>query len=189
MLVSSCIAGSGNRWALVILAAVTVSWTGCGGDALTAAIEESSSSAQTAATPTPTAVQSAAPQADLSRTLDKTFDDVAFDIEPEEPFERSMLTPEIEALAGRRIRILGYILPTARKRGIKEFVLVRDNQQCCFGPGAALYDCILVQMNDDKSTEFSIRPVAVEGTFQIDVFKPFDRVMAVFRIDADEVEL
>ena len=103
-------------------------------------------------------------------------------------FERSMLTPEIEALAGRRIRIRGYILPPLRQRGLTEFVLVRDNQECCFGPGAALYDCILVSMVEGQTADYSVRPVAVEGRFDIKVFKPFDRVMAIFHLQGESVE-
>jgi hypothetical protein len=124
-----------------------------------------------------------------TRLVDKTFDDIKFDIEPDAPFERSLLTPEIEALAGQRIRIRGYILPTAQKRGIKQFVLVRDNQECCFGPGAALYDCILIKMQPGKTAEFSIQPVAVAGKFEIEEFKGLDgRHLAIFQMRGEEVE-
>ncbi len=120
---------------------------------------------------------------------DKTFDDLKFDIEPDAPFDRSLLTPEIEALDGRPIRIRGYILPTAQKRGIKQFVLVRDNQECCFGPGAALYDCILIRMQPGKTAEFSIRPVAVTGKFEIQEFKGLDgRHLAIFQMRGEEVK-
>src|SRR5450432_848973 len=90
------------------------------------------------------------------RPYDKTFDDIRFEMKPEEPFRRAMLTPAIEQLSGERIRIRGFMLPTAQQRGIREFVLVRDNQQCCFGPGAALFDCILVEMQPGQSAAFSI---------------------------------
>lgn len=121
--------------------------------------------------------------------LDKTFDDVKFDIEPDSPFDRAMLTDEIRALDGKRMRIRGYILPTAQKRGIKQFVLVRDNQECCFGPGAALYDCILVNMEPGETTEFSVRPVAVEGTFTVDEFFGPDKEipLAIYRLKGDSV--
>jgi hypothetical protein len=123
------------------------------------------------------------------RPYDKTFDDIRFEMDPAEPFVRSMLTPEIEALAGQRIRIRGYILPTPQKRGIKQFVLVRDNQECCFGQGAALYDCILVEMKPDTSAEYSIRPVAVEGTFDVRAFvAPDGQHLAIYRLEADAVE-
>ena len=95
----------------------------------------------------------------------------------------------IEALDGQRMRIRGFILPTPQKRGIKTFVLVRDNQECCFGPGAALYDCILVEMAPGKTIEFSIWPVAVEGTFSInEVIGPDGRHWAIYRIDGEAVK-
>ncbi len=122
--------------------------------------------------------------------VDRTFDDIKFDIEPDAPFDRSMLTDEIRELDGRRIRIRGYILPTEQKRGIREFVLVRDNQECCFGPGAALYDCILVKMEEGESTEFTIRPVAVEGAFRVEEFYYDEDAppLAVFRLAGEAVE-
>jgi hypothetical protein len=122
------------------------------------------------------------------RQYDKTFDNLRFDIKPGDPFHRAMLPPGIEALVGQRIRIRGYILPTPQKRGIKTFVLVRDNQECCFGPGAALYDCILVEMMPGRTAEFSIRPVAVEGRFGInEVIGPDGAHLAIYRIDGESV--
>jgi hypothetical protein len=122
------------------------------------------------------------------RPYDKTFDDLRFEIAPGQPFERTMLPASIEAMAGERIRIRGFMLPTAQKRGLKQFVLVRDNQECCFGPGAALYDCILVEMQDGKTAEFSIRPVAVEGTFDVsEVLGPDGTHWAIYRLDAESV--
>src|SRR5690606_8640199 len=69
------------------------------------------------------------------RLLDKTFDDLKFDIEVGQRFTRDMLSPEIEEFLGKRIRIRGYILPTNQRKGLTSFVLVRDDQECCFGPG------------------------------------------------------
>lgn len=120
--------------------------------------------------------------------VDTTFDTFKFDIQPDEPFRREMIGAEIEALSGRRIRIRGYILPTPQKRGIKQFVLVRDNQECCFGPGAALYDCVLVNMQPGRTAQFSIRPVTVEGMFAVQVYYDFDdQAWAVYRLDAEVV--
>lgn len=123
------------------------------------------------------------------REFDKTFDDLRFDIAVGAPFHREMLTESIEALDGQPIRIRGFILPTAQKLGIKQFVLVRDNQECCFGPGAALFDCILVEMNEGQTAEFTIRPVAVTGTFNIREFKgPEGQHLAVYQITGESVK-
>ncbi len=127
--------------------------------------------------------------AEPGRLLDKTFDDIKFDIEPDAPFYRSMLTDEIEDLVGKRIRIRGWMYPTFQRSGITNFVLVRDNQECCFGPGAALYDCIVVEMVDGASADFSTRSIAVEGTFSVDeLIGPDDRHMAIFHLDGQKVE-
>lgn len=133
--------------------------------------------------------QSAAGRSTSNALKDATFDDLKFEIEIDGDFEPSMLTPKVKDLFERRIRIRGYIFPTLKKRGIKQFVLVRDNLECCFGPGAALFDCILVHMQEGKTAEFSIRPVAVEGKFSFEEFRDYDgTVRAIFRLDGESVE-
>lgn len=126
---------------------------------------------------------------DEKKLLDYTFDDLKFDIEKDAPFKREMLPEKIENYAGRRMRIRGFILPTSFQTGLTNFVLVRDNMECCFGPGAALYDCIVVEMAGDKTTDYTIRPVAVEGTFKIDEFiGPGRKHLAIYKLIADKVE-
>ncbi|PQO28018.1 hypothetical protein C5Y96_16720 [Blastopirellula marina] len=106
------------------------------------------------------------PKPQPGKTLDLTFDDIKFDIEPDAPFKRNMLPQAIEDLNGQKISIGGYMLPSFQQRDIKQFVLVRDNMECCFGPGAALYDCILIEM-DGRGVDFTVRPVVVEGIFTV----------------------
>jgi hypothetical protein len=120
--------------------------------------------------------------------FDKTFDDLRFEMQIDEPFRREMLTESINALDGRPIRIRGFILPPPQQRGIKQFVLVRDNQECCFGPGAALFDCILVDMNEGATAEYTIRPVAVSGTFDIHEVVIDGRHLAVYHIAGESVK-
>jgi len=117
-----------------------------------------------------------------------TFDTIKFDIDKGEPFERSMLTKSIERLDGARVRIRGYMLPSFQQSGIKQFVLVRDNMECCFGPGAALYDCIVVEMQGDQTCDFSVRPIAVEGAFTVREFKgPDDTHLAIYHLEGERV--
>ena len=119
---------------------------------------------------------------------DCSFDDIKFDMEKDEPFDRSMLTPQIEALKGRKIRIRGYILPSFQQTGLEQFVLVRDNMECCFGPGAALFDCVVVEMQPGKSTDFAIHPVAVEGIFSIRELVLDGKTMAIYHLLGQSVQ-
>jgi len=130
----------------------------------------------------PTPVKKVARARDLP-TRDVTFDDIQFEMEKGTPFERSMLTPGIEELVGRTIRIRGYMLPSFQQTGITQFVLVRDNMECCFGPGAALYDCIMVEMQAGASADFSVRPMSVEGTFTVNEVLDFEgKHLAIYHL-------
>ena len=101
------------------------------------------------------------------------FDDLKFEIEKDAPFKDEMLTDDVKKLDGRKVKLRGYILPSTlfKETNIDQFVLVRDNQECCFGPGAALFDCVIIEMVPGKTTDFVTRPVTVEGRFKIDTKK------------------
>ena len=118
-----------------------------------------------------------------------TFDDVKLELKKGEPFDPSLLTAAIKKLDGKNIRIRGYILPSFQQSGIKQFVLVRDNMECCFGPGALLHDCILVEMVGPATTSFTVRPVSVEGTFSISPIKgPDGSYLAIYHLDGKQVK-
>jgi hypothetical protein len=104
---------------------------------------------------------------------DINFDDLSFKIEKDAKFKPALLTDEIKKLDGVKVKLRGYILPSTlfKETDIDQFVLVRDNQECCFGPGAALFDCVIVEMVPGKTTDFVTRPVTVEGKFKIDTEK------------------
>jgi hypothetical protein len=127
------------------------------------------------------------------------FDDLKFDLEKDQPFDDSLLTDEIRDLNGTTVKIRGYILPSTlfSETNISQFVLVRDNQECCFGPGAALFDCVMVEMVPGETTDFVTRPVTVEGKFVIDTesyryppgYSPTKAThLAVFRIEGEAVQ-
>jgi hypothetical protein len=121
---------------------------------------------------------------------DVTFDDVKLEMKKGDPFERGLLTKEIKKLDGKSIRIRGYILPSFQQNGIKQFVLVRDNMECCFGPGALLLDCILVEMIPPAVATFTVRPVSVEGTFSIrEVKDPTNgNHLAIYHLEGKQVK-
>ncbi|MEI6240783.1 MAG: hypothetical protein WCR51_10365 [Planctomycetia bacterium] len=142
--------------------------------------------------PAPPATRPAAPTPALPRTTgairDISFDDIKFDMEKGAPFTRDLLPKRVTSLEQERIRIRGYILPSFQQTGLAQFVLVRDNMECCFGPGAALYDCVVVRMQPGKTANFSIRPVAVAGTFRLEELRgPDGKHLAIYALEGEEV--
>jgi hypothetical protein len=167
------------RWLPVVAWAVLVA-TGCG---------PAPAPVVRTAAPPPAPAPVASDPAPSGPLRDISFDDIKFDMQKGDPFTRDLLPKRVTALERSRIRIRGYILPSFQQTGLTQFVLVRDNQECCFGPGAALYDCIVVRMLPGRSTNFSIRPVAVEGVFRLDELRgPDGRHLAIYALEGEGVQ-
>jgi len=112
-----------------------------------------------------------------------TFDDLKFEMKKNERFKRTMLTDTVNKMVGERLQIKGFMHPNSRKRKIEKFIFVRDDKECCFGPTAALYDCMLVSLAEGEKGKYSLRPVTVEGDFYLDEFEgPDNRVWAIYRL-------
>lgn len=105
-----------------------------------------------------------------------------------DPFKRSMLSDNIEGLAGKTVTVRGWIHPTFTRERLTQFVLVRCNNECCFGPEAALYDSIQVRMDPGKSIDFTVQAVVVEGVFAIREFKIDGVTYSVYEIQASKAK-
>ena len=71
------------------------------------------------------------------------------------------------ALDGRQVLLKGYMYPGKQQRGIAQFLLVRDQGDCCFGGNPKLTDRVLVQIRTPGGTVFSPRLVKIAGRFQV----------------------
>ncbi len=90
----------------------------------------------------------------------------------------------LAGLEGRRIRIRGFMYPTFLSTGLRTFVLVRDNQECCFGPGAKIYDHIQVYMRDGVTADYiEGRAFDVEGVFNIDPEADGDELFQLYLLE------
>jgi hypothetical protein len=139
------------------------------------------------AAPKPAAT--ATPAARSTSARDISFDDVKLEMQKGDPFTRDLLPARVTSLENTRVRIRGYILPSFQQTGLTQFVLVRDNMECCFGPGAALHDCVVVRMVPGRTADFSIRPVAVAGTFRVEELRgPDGRHLAIYALDGENVQ-
>src|SRR5882757_1441054 len=95
-------------------------------------------------------------------------------MKPDELQERGGLAvpPDISSLEGKNVFIKGYIRPDSITvpRGIDQFLLVRDNNQCCFGDMSKIkyYDQVLVKMTGDHRLEFSRGVFCIGGVLHIE---------------------
>jgi hypothetical protein len=118
-----------------------------------------------------------------------TFDEIKLELQKGDAYDSKVLTDKVKNLDGKAIRIRGYILPSFQQNGIKQFILVRDNMECCFGPGALLHDCIVVEMLPPATATFTVRPVSVEGNFSVRELKdPDGNYLAIYHLDGKQVK-
>jgi hypothetical protein len=159
-------------------------------DSVAEAPQDSDTLSVSAVAPSKAPSDSTSPD-DTSKNIlkDISFDNLKFDMPIGKAFRREMLTEDVKQLDGQLIKIRGYMKPNFQQSNIEKFVLVRDNQACCFGPGAALYDCVLVMLGTGKATEFSVRPITVSGTMYLKEYKgPDGNIWAIFRMKNAAVE-
>jgi hypothetical protein len=95
-------------------------------------------------------------------------------MKPNELEERGgvIVPPEIASLDGKRIFIKGYIRPDSISipRGIKSFLLVRDNNQCCFGDLSKInyFDQMYVDMAGSQTVDYSTGVFRMGGILKIE---------------------
>lgn len=124
-----------------------------------------------------------------NKTFELTFDDLKFEMEKGSKFDRSLLTEKINSYDNNTITVRGYIRPSFSQSGLKKFIFVRDNKECCFGPGAALYDCILVRLAKGSTTDFTVRPITIQGTFTLKEYEgPDGKVWSIYRMNGADVK-
>lgn len=100
---------------------------------------------------------------------------------PGQPIPQSAM-----ALDGERIFIKGYVYPGAQKTGITQFVLCRDNGDCCFGGEPKLTDMIQVTLAEPLSMDYTTSMRRLAGTFHVKKAEASDQLGAVlYQLEAD----
>lgn len=117
---------------------------------------------------------------------------ISYDIlQPEKDAKNQTVPPAALELDGKRVFIKGYVFqPTSGyATGLKEFMLVRDKGECCFGGKPKMTDMILVRMQDDLEGTFDMRQRNLAGTFHVRANEALNNLgSAVYQLDADFFE-
>lgn len=71
------------------------------------------------------------------------------------------------AADGRDVLLKGYMYPGKQTHGIRQFLLVRDQGDCCFGGNPKITDRVLVTLAGPPGIEFTPRLVKIAGRFHV----------------------
>lgn len=101
----------------------------------------------------------------------------------------SMKVPaEVQELQGKKIFMKGYIYPTEKMKGLTKFLLLKDNQQCCFGGKPALEDRMIVEL-EGMTFDHTYNKVSVAGVFEINPNYEGDQLDSVYTLKAHSCTL
>ena len=114
---------------------------------------------------------------------------INYDMLQTDPNTPNQIVPQsAEQLDGKKVFIKGYVYQPSggQMTGLKQFVLVRDKGQCCFGGNPKLTDMILVKLNGRLTAEFNMRVIKLAGTFHVSPAGGMHGLgPVVYQLDAD----
>lgn len=68
---------------------------------------------------------------------------------------------------GKKVFVKGYVRPGAKKRKLKEFILVGDFGTCCFGGNPKITDVVAVTIIGDDTVDYGYSLRRIAGTFHL----------------------
>jgi hypothetical protein len=89
-------------------------------------------------------------------------------LQPAEGDPPGSIPDSARALDGASVLIKGYVYPGKEQRGIVQFLLVRDQGDCCFGGNPKITDRVLVHLADPAGISFTPRLTKVAGRFRVE---------------------
>jgi hypothetical protein len=101
--------------------------------------------------------------------------------------ERGMdVHPDVRALEGKKVFLKGFMYPTQTFVGLQTFLLIKDNNQCCFGGKPAIQDRLGVVFDEGVTADYYAGRVSIAGTFQINPkFDGSDDLMPLYMVKAE----
>lgn len=104
---------------------------------------------------------------------------------------RKIRVPEdVMKLDGKKVFIRGYMRPGSQRYRLREFLLVRDNMQCCFGAlnKVKYHDMVAVRLENPLRADYRTQSFGVGGTLHIDPASAYTGAEdAAFSLDADYI--
>ncbi|HSG69495.1 MAG TPA: DUF3299 domain-containing protein [Planctomycetaceae bacterium] len=100
-----------------------------------------------------------------------------------------MIHPDVAALDGRKIFVKGFMYPTRKTEGITEFIMAKDNGQCCFGGEPQITDMIYVKLDKPLAVDFSDERVSVSGVFKAGKVNQAEGLMPIYELQAQHFSI
>ena len=96
-----------------------------------------------------------------------------------------VIPPQVKGYDGKRVTVTGFVLPLRTKRGlVTEFLLLRDQGTCCFGPQAQINHYIRVKYPAGFKHGMPI-PWKVSGVIRVGEIYIQGYLTGIYQMDAE----
>lgn len=110
-------------------------------------------------------------------------------LQPDPSQPGQVVPPAALDLEGRRVFIKGYTFPGPQSKGVRQFMLLRDNRDCCFGGNPKISDMIEVTLDEPLTMDYSTRMRSVGGVFHVEPTQGIDGLPhVIYHLAADYLE-
>jgi hypothetical protein len=114
-----------------------------------------------------------------------TFKDLKVDAKNYKEYRPEKLAERITQLDGKIVRIKGFMGPSFKADGITQFVL--SGRQLMKLGRQPPHDLVRVTLSEGMTTKFMIKPIVVEGRFQLEELKLGDKIFAIYKMTSARV--
>jgi len=101
----------------------------------------------------------------------------------------SRIPDPVRALDGRLVAIRGFLIPLRMDEGLTvEFLLMRDQNLCCFGTVPKVNEWILVRAEGRGVKPVMDQPITVLGRLQVGELRENGFLTGIYRMEADQID-
>lgn len=101
------------------------------------------------------------------------------------------ISPEIQAMDGKKVEIQGFMLPLDMLDGnLRTFMLLKDQMACCFGNIPRLNEWVYVRIPEKKKVKVHQDvPITLFGTLRVGTKFEREVLTGIYHLDLDRIQL
>jgi hypothetical protein len=106
------------------------------------------------------------------------------------PYEDGLkgMPKHIRELSGKRVMMIGFMLPIDEVQNIKEFLLVKSLWSCCYGQPPDIHGIVRVVMPKGKTTDYFFDPLKIIGTFKVEATMLDGYCVDIYQLHVESLE-
>lgn len=99
------------------------------------------------------------------------------------PYQEGQALPaDVQALAGRKVGIPGFMLTLGDTEAVREFVLVESLWGCCFGSVPEVNQTVMVRMRAGEAAGYTATPLIATGVLEVGEEREGGFVTSLYRL-------